>query len=393
MNEILSLSGAAHGRLIRDGAISSTELVALHLERIEKINPRLNAVVEVLADQAREGACAADLRRARGALLGPLDGVPFSIKDSIEVAGTSCSAGTLGFRNAPPSPRDAALVARLRAAGAIPMARTNLPDLLFAFESDNLIYGRTNNPYDDTRTSGGSSGGEAALIAACGSPFGLGSDAAGSVRLPAHFCGIASIKPTSGRLARTGHVPGAGGWMETLWQIGPMARRVEDLCAMMAILSGPDGRDHTVVPMPYLNPREVAVEGLRIGWFANNGIAPPSAETAAVVKLAAQALGAEECRPPCIEHSYDLEMKLIGPDGGDGLRAYLKEIGSRSDPPAARRLAAKARTVSHQCRRFREIWGFAPQLSRRYVRFPAEVRRPALAGVRHAGGAAWRFHR
>lgn len=108
MNDILSLSGAAHGRLIRDGAISSTELVALHLERIEKINPRLNAVVEVLADQAREGACAADLRRARGALLGPLDGVPFSIKDSIEVAGTSCSAGTLGFRNAPPSPRDAA---------------------------------------------------------------------------------------------------------------------------------------------------------------------------------------------------------------------------------------------------------------------------------------------
>ena len=145
-----------------------------------------------------------------------------------------CTAGTLGLKSAPASTRDATLVARLRAAGAIPIARTNLPDLLFAFESDNLIYGRTNNPYDLSRTSGGSSGGEAALIAACGSPFGLGSDAAGSVRLPAHFCGIAGIKPTSGRLPRTGHVPPAGGWIETLWQIGPLARRVEDLCALDA---------------------------------------------------------------------------------------------------------------------------------------------------------------
>src|SRR5207302_11176066 len=159
-----------------------------------------------------------------------------SIKDSIEVEGTVCSAGTLGYRNHPPSTGDATLVARLRAAGAIALARTNLPDLLFAFESDNLIFGRTNNPFDVTRTSGGSSGGEAALIAACGSPFGLGSDAAGSVRLPAHYCGIATIKPTSGRLARTGHVPGAGGWIEMLWQIGPMARRVEDLWPMMEVL-------------------------------------------------------------------------------------------------------------------------------------------------------------
>src|SRR5581483_6698799 len=126
----------------------------------------------------------------------------FSVKDSIEVAGTICSAGTLGRRNAPRSQSDATVVGRLRAAGVIPLARTNVPDLLFAFESDNLIYGRTNNPYDPSRTSGGSSGGEAALIAACGSPMGLGSDAAGSVRLPAHFCGIASLKPTSGRLSR-----------------------------------------------------------------------------------------------------------------------------------------------------------------------------------------------
>lgn len=328
MNDILTLSGVDQGRLIRDGAISSKELAGLHLDRIREINPRLNAVIEVLGEQACEGARAADERRARGALLGPLDGVPFSIKDSIEVAGTSCSAGTLGFRNAAPSHRDATLVARLRGAGAVPIARTNLPDLLFAFESDNLIYGRTNNPYDETCSSGGSSGGEAALIAACGSAFGLGSDAAGSVRLPAHFCGIASMKPTSGRLARTGHVPAAGGWIEALWQIGPMARRVEDLCEMMAILSGPDAYDHTVVPMPYLSPREVHVDGLRIAWFANNGIAPPTADTAAVVRQAGQALKGRQCCPPCIDQSYELEMKFLGPDGGDGLRSYLEQIGS-----------------------------------------------------------------
>jgi len=190
MIEILELSGLTQGRLIGKGEISSIELVHAHLHQIEQVNPALNAAIEVRAESALREAAAADDRRRLGASLGPFDGVPFSIKDSIEVAGTVCTAGTLGFRNAAPSTRDATLVARLRAAGGIPIARTNLPDLLFAFESDNLIHGRTNNPYDGTKTSGGSSGGEAALIAACGSPFGLGSDCAGSVRLPAHFCGI-----------------------------------------------------------------------------------------------------------------------------------------------------------------------------------------------------------
>ena len=189
---------------------SAVEAVRGCLARIEELNPRLNAVVEVLGESALRAAAESDVRRERGELLGPLDGVPFSVKDSIEVAGTVCSAGTLGFRERARSERDATLVARLRGAGAIPVARTNLPDLLFAFESDNLIFGRTNNPYDVTRSAGGSSGGEAALIAAGGSRMGLGSDAAGSVRVPAHYCGIASLKPTSGRLARTGACAGGG---------------------------------------------------------------------------------------------------------------------------------------------------------------------------------------
>jgi amidase len=333
MRKFLSFSGTRQAEMIRDGVLSSRELIEAHLERIDEVNPALNAVVEVLRASALREAEAVDRRQALGEPMRPLEGVPFSVKDSIEVEGTVCSAGTIGLQHASRSTSDATLVARLRDAGAIPIARTNLPDLLFAFESDNLIFGRTNNPYDLARTSGGSSGGEAALIAAGGSPFGLGSDAAGSVRLPAHYCGIASLKPTSGRLARTGHVPPAAGWLEMVWQIGPMARRVEDLWTVMPILLGLDGSDRTVIPMPHGDPAQVPLRDLRIAFFTDNGIVPVDADTRAVVEAAARALASEvllveECRPPGIEQTFDLEMKMIGPDGGDGLRTYLKNIGS-----------------------------------------------------------------
>jgi amidase len=332
MTDLLALSGTTQARMIRERQISSVELVTAHLERIENVNPQINAVVEVLRDTAVLAARAVDSRREYR----PLEGVPFSVKDSIEVAGTVCSAGTQGYRNNPPSTRDATLVRRLREAGAIPLARTNLPDLLFAFESDNLIFGRTNNPYDHERTAGGSSGGEAALIASCGSPFGLGSDAAGSVRLPAHYCGIAALKPTSGRLARTGHVPPAGGWIETLWQIGPMARWVEDLQTLMPVLLGEDGEDRTVIPMPLQTPPPP--NQLRIAFFTDNGILAADPETASTVQNAARRLQQAGCavtefRPPAVAQSYDLEMKLIGADGGDGLRAFLTGIGSHQTHP------------------------------------------------------------
>jgi amidase len=347
MRDVLALSGTAQARLIRERRISSSELVAAHLARIAEVNPSLNAVVQVLAGQD-------------AGISGPLAGVPFSVKDSIEIAGAVCTAGTWGYRNQPPSKRDATLVARLRAAGAIPIARTNLPDLLFAFESDNLIYGRTNNPYDLSRTSGGSSGGEAALIAAGGSPFGLGSDAAGSVRLPAHYCGIASLKPTSGRLARTGHVPPPGGWIETLWQIGPMARRVEDLRIVMDLLTGPDGEDRTVVPMPL--PAAPALDGLRTAFFIDNGIMPADADTAAVVRRSAAALeervrSVEEFRPPAVQRSFDLEMKLLGADGGDGLRRFAADIGSGRTHPLLDGWLAKLDRYRTDVVGFAGYWG------------------------------------
>ncbi|MCU1232940.1 MAG: Amidase [Candidatus Solibacter sp.] len=324
MNEILSYSATRQASLIRDRKISSVELISAHLDWIAAVNPQINAAIDVLTNAALTEARLADDAIARGEAIGPLHGVPFSLKDSLELAGSVCTAGTAGRRNAPPATEDATLIARLRQAGAIPIARTNLPDLLFAFESDNLLFGATCNPYDSSRTSGGSSGGEAALIASCGSPLGLGSDAAGSVRLPAAFCGIAAIKPTSGRLPRKGHFPPAGGWIEALWQIGPMARRVEDLFTVMPILTG-----EAFIPLPAAETGK-----LRVAFHTDNA----GAEISSVVRAAAAALAShtaliEESRPICLDQAFDLEMKLLGPDGGDALRQYLRDVGSTEVHP------------------------------------------------------------
>jgi amidase len=362
VNELLRLSAIEQASLIRARKLSSLELVQAHLEHISRVNPRMNAAVEVLADRAMAEARAADQKLARdGSAVGPLHGVPFSIKDSIELAGTICTAGTVGRAAARKSARDATVVARLRQAGAIPIAKTNLPDLLFAFESDNLVFGRTNNPYDITRTSGGSSGGEAALIAACGSPIGLGSDAAGSVRVPAAFCGIASIKPTSGRLPRTGHFPPAGGWIERLWQIGPMARHVEDLGLMMSLLVGSDGSDPTVINMPYANPAQVDLCELRVAFYTDNGFAAADPDAVRVIHTAAASLSkvvksVEEDRPNALACSYELEMKLLGADGGDSLRRYLESIGSITLHPLLTGWLEKLEVYRTDLRGFQGYW-------------------------------------
>ncbi len=317
--------------MIQDREISSVELITAHLHQIQQINPAINAVVDLLADSALHAAEEADRKLAKGETCGPLHGVPFSVKDSIDVAGTKSTAGTFGRKNAPPAERDATLVSRLRAAGAIPIAKTNLPDLLFSFETDNLIYGRTNNPYDLSRSPGGSSGGESALIAACGSPLGLGSDALGSVRVPAAFCGITSIKPTSGRLPRTGHVPPSGGWIEALWQIGPMARHVEDLVLAMHLLTAEDDEDFTTPPVDLMKPRDL--RGARVGFFTYNGFARCHPEVANAVRLCAEFLArngmqVDQRTPPGVEQAYELELALLGADGAKGIDEYLRDAGS-----------------------------------------------------------------
>jgi amidase len=317
--------------MVQSRQISPVELMTAHLRQIQQINPSLNAVVDLLEEQAMTGARQAEQHLADGLPCGPLHGVPFSVKDSIDVAGVKTTAGTLGRRYAAPAEKNATLVNRLCQAGGIPIAKTNLPDLLFSFETDNLIYGPTNNPYDVTRTPGGSSGGESALIAACGSPLGLGSDAAGSVRVPAAFCGIASIKPTSGRLPRTGHVPPAGGWIEALWQIGPMARFTEDLLLAMQLLASEDDADFTSPPVALAEPPDL--KKMKLAFFTDNGFARCHQKVKNAVEECARffadsGVAVEECRPPGVEDAYELELALLGADGADGIDEYLKAAGS-----------------------------------------------------------------
>jgi amidase len=342
MDEIIYASASELARAIRRGEASSTEVVEAHLARIEEVNPKLNAVVHLTADAARRRAREADEARARGEEWGPLHGVPVTVKDAFETEGVVSAGGTGGRAGYVPE-ADAAGVARLKAAGAVVLGKTNVPEISLAFESDNLVYGRTHNPYDLTRTPGGSSGGEGAAIASGMSPLGVGSDAGGSIRVPAHFCGIAGIKPTSGRTPRTGHFPPMGGLLDSIWQIGPLARRVEDLALALPLLCGADWRDPTVAPVPLGDPSAVDLKGLRVALHTDNGIVAPTEDIAAAVRDAARVLadaGASvvEARPPVPPDAYELLLGLYGADSGAGLRMLLMLSGTSETSPLMTRL-------------------------------------------------------
>jgi amidase len=332
MEEIIYSSATELARVIREKEVSSAEVVEAYLARIEEVNPKLNAVVQLTADAARTRAREADAALARGEAWGPLHGVPVTIKDAFETEGIVSVGGTKGRARYVPQ-EDAAGVARYKAAGAVVLGKTNVPELSLAFESDNLVYGQTKNPYDLSRTPGGSSGGEAAAIASGMSPLGLGSDAGGSIRLPAHFCGIAGIKPTSGRTARTGHFLPPGGLLDSIWQIGPLARRVEDLALALPILCGADGRDPTVAPVPLGDPSEVDLKRLRVAFHTDNGIVSPTPDISDAVRDAARLLaeaGATvvEARPPVPADAYEMLLGLYGADSGAGLRMLLMLSGT-----------------------------------------------------------------
>jgi len=336
-NELIYASATELARAIRAKEVSSEEVVDAYLQRIEKVNLKLNAIVQLTADSARVQARKADADLARGRVRGPLHGVPMTIKDNVETAGVVCTGGTKGRASFVPT-QDATVVARMRAAGAIMLGKTNLPELALAFETDNMVYGRTNNPYDLSRTPGGSSGGEAAIIAAGGSPLGLGNDMGGSIRLPAHLCGIAGIKPTTGRVPKTGHFPWSGRWLDPLWQPGPMARFVEDLILTLPIIAGVDWRDPTIVPMPLGDPEKVDLKSLRVAFYTDNGIMSPTPETVEVVKKTAKELSdagvtLEENRPEGIEQSYNIFKGLFAADGGAGVQRLLQTVGTTEIHP------------------------------------------------------------
>jgi len=248
---------------IRAGRASASEVVDAHLRQIERHNPRINAFVSIFGDEARAAAKEADEARTHRQTLGSLHGVPLTIKDSFDIAGKPTFCGSK-LRLAHRADRDATAVARLRAAGAILLGKTNCPEFLYNYETDNYIAGRTNNPWNLERTSGGSSGGEAAAIASFCSAGGIGSDGGGSIRAPAHFCGIAGLKPTPGRVSAAGHFPlclHPGG---LLGVGGPMARNAEDVRLLFEALAGYDDQDPFSAPVPLRKP---ALEGLRVGMM------------------------------------------------------------------------------------------------------------------------------
>jgi Asp-tRNA(Asn)/Glu-tRNA(Gln) amidotransferase A subunit family amidase len=315
MADLTFLPAVEMARQIREKKISPIELAEAHLAKIEKLNPKLNAFVHVEPARVRREAHAAESAVVSRKTLGPLHGVPISIKSSIDVAGMKCEAGTrlrAGFVAA----QDAPLVARLREAGAIVLGVTNTPEMLMAWETDNLLYGRTNSPWDLERTPGGSSGGEAAAITAGMSAGGVGSDGGGSIRVPAHFSGICGLKPTPGRVPSTGHYPPSGGPFALIGVVGPMARTVADLKALFEVMQGPDDGDPCAAPVPVRWPGDDEVKRLKVGYFEDDGRTPVKPEIRQAVRTAAEALRdagfqVEPFRPEGLEEARVLWKKFF----------------------------------------------------------------------------------
>ena len=320
MSDLTFLSASEIAGQIRTRKVSPVEVIEAHLARVETLNPKINAFVQLDHRGALAQARQAEAAVMQDQNLGPLHGVPISIKSSIDVAGMRCEAGTK-LRAGHVANADAPLVTRLRNAGAIILGVTNTPELLMAWETDNLLYGRTNNPWDLSRTAGGSSGGEAAAIASGCSAGGVGSDGGGSIRVPAHFCGICGLKPTPGRIPATGHYPQSVGPFALLGVVGPMARTIADLKLVFEVMQGPDIGDPSAAPVPVRWPSSVELQKIRIGYFEDDGRIPVTPETRLAVRQAAEALRnagfeVQPFRPENLEKIRQLWWKFFGIAGG-----------------------------------------------------------------------------
>ncbi len=286
MEELVLLPAVRQLALLRTKKVSVAELAEAHIRQIERLNPKLNVFADFDAERVR--ARAREMDEGSGPA-GSLAGLPVTVKSSIATAGSKCEIGSL--LNEGDVPReDAVVVARLRAAGALILGTTNCPEFLMAYETANLLHGRTANPWDVERTPGGSSGGESAAIAAGMSAAGLGSDSGGSVRVPAHFTGICSLKPTLGRVPGRGHLPPCVGPFSTLGAIGPMARTMGDVSLLFGALAGQDPTDPASPPVPLRGHSPRDLRRIPIGVFEDDSLVPVTAETRAAVQTAAQAL-------------------------------------------------------------------------------------------------------
>jgi len=307
LSDLLTQPAVDFLALLTAKKISALELAEMHLARIEQANPQLNAVVDYDPDEIRREARALDGATSERGLL---HGLPLTIKSSISVAGRLCETGSLFNKGRRPT-KDAETVKRLREAGALILGTTNCPEFLMAYETDNRLYGRTSNPWDLTRTAGGSSGGEAAAIAAGLSAGGVGSDGGGSIREPAHFTGICAMKPTVGRIPTAGHLPDNTGPFALLGTVGPMARTMADVTLLYRVLSGALDVDPIGAPVAYRPLSMDALKQTRIGYFEDDGLVPVTAETRQAVQDAVHSLRrhgfhVEPFRPSSLERARKL---------------------------------------------------------------------------------------
>jgi aspartyl-tRNA(Asn)/glutamyl-tRNA(Gln) amidotransferase subunit A len=322
-------------RLIRTKELSPVEVVQAHLDRIEAVNSKVNALVTVTGERALKAAKLAEHAVLNGDALGPLHGVPFTVKDALNTAGVLTQRGSKLFAGNIPT-KDASSVARLKAAGGILLAKTNLPEFSAWTETDNLVTGRSNNPWNLERTPGGSSGGESAAIAAGMSPIGIGSDVAISVRGPAAFTGIAALKATHGRIPYTGHYPNV---TQRWWHVGPMARTVRDVALGYSLLKGPDGVDGYAVHQLEADSSNVSAAGrpIRVGWVSEAAFGPVDPEITAAVAAAAAHLADLGC------DVEEVTLPFLGNPLGDLMTVVYGEI-----VPSIKKLAAGRESELHE---------------------------------------------
>jgi fatty acid amide hydrolase len=322
---LLKVGARQLAAMIAKGEVSSVEVVRAHIHRIEQVNPLLNAVVVARFDEALEEAADLDDKRARGESAGALHGVPITIKESLDLAGSPSTFGVTAHRHDFPR-KDDPYVARLRHAGAVVLGKTNVSQLLMFVETDNPVYGRTNNPWNLDRSPGGSSGGEAAIIAALGSPLGMGTDIGGSCRNPAAACGVVGFKPTAGRLPDFGRGSMPIGQLAIPSQVGMLARRVDDIALALEVANG--GRFPDEGARSLGDPTTVDVSKLTVGYFVDDGFLSPCSAAARAVQEARNALERRGATvvpftPPSLTTGLALFHEILGGDGGRGMLRFL----------------------------------------------------------------------
>lgn len=320
---------------IRDKKCSSVEVAQAFIAQIERVNPDINAVAQVDPQRIIEQAKQCDAALQQGQLRGALHGVPVTIKDNLLTQDIITTGGSAAFAKHKPT-ADATAVKRLRDAGAIILGKSNLPDFALAWETESTAYGRTNNPHDLNYTAGGSSGGEAAIIAAGGSPLGLGTDSGGSIRLPAHYCGIAGLRTSHGLIPSTGHMPPAEGYpilgvFAPFNAIGPMARSVSDLLYVLPVLTGRDSIDPYAEYDALQRPQVFTLKGLRVAFYTSacgQSIDPEIEQALNKIARLLEQEGAliDAVEPPALSEARDIYCNIAGADGGEGIKALLSEL-------------------------------------------------------------------